>query len=436
LTNYVYDQAGRLSGITSPLGNYYFGYDGLGNRYTLTKDGQTTTYTLDQAAGLTTVLREGTTNYLYGLGLIGQETGGETTVALADRLGSVRQLITEDRSQTLLQSFDPFGNPLTSVGEGESGFGYTGEQTDGSGLVYLRARYMDPQTGRFITPDPFPGVLSLPVLQNAYPYAANNPLIFTDPSGEIIPILLAAVGATVAGGIISGGLNLLSQCIGYSNFEECTKCADWTAVGAAAGAGALAGLFGFGVGLIAIPTGMGMGMAMFGGFLVGMASGQVFKIAELSLLGRQDQIPNELGHIDDMLVDGFIGSLGSAVGYGLFQHLHPPKLTSQEIGRAAEQLAAEKLPIDLGKKFVHLPGRNRIYDGTLRVGSKNYVEIKTSTKGVVYATKFIRSQTLFDYNYLKQSGNSPLWIFVKSRPSGPLADLLIGYGIHFLSSWE
>ncbi|GEM_PF-2417812 len=334
LTNYTYDPGGRLSGITSPLGNFQFGYDGLGNRYTQTKDGQTTNYTLDQAAGLTTVLREGTTTYLYGLGLIGQETGGQMTVALTDRLGSVRQLITDDRNQTLLQSFDPFGNILNNIGEGVSGFGYTGEQTDGSGLVYLRARYYDPQTGRFITPDPFPGVLSQPSTQNAYPYVTNNPLRYTDPSGEIIPILLAAAGATLAGGIISGGLNLLSQCKGYSSFQECTKCADWTAVGAAAGAGALAGLFGFGVGLIAIPMGMGFGMAMFGGFLVGMASGQVYRIAELSILGKQDQIPGSLGHLDDLLIDGLLGSAGAAFGYGvgnLSKNIASNKINDTEI---------------------------------------------------------------------------------------------------------
>jgi RHS repeat-associated protein len=263
------------------------------------------------------VLKEGTTTYLYGMGYIGQETGGEMTVALADRLGSVRQLITDGQDQTLLQSFDPFGNTFTSLGNGESGFGYTGEQTDGSGLVYLRARYYDPGTGRFITQDPFPGVLSLPATLNGYTYAVNNPISYTDPSGEIIPILLAAVGATVAGGVISGGLNLLSQCTGYSSIEECTKCADWAAVGAAAGAGALAGLLGFALAGLAIPTGVGLGLTIAGGALIGVVTGQAYRAVELALLGQQEQIPSELGHIDDMLIDGLIGGAGGAVGYGI-----------------------------------------------------------------------------------------------------------------------
>jgi RHS repeat-associated protein len=131
--------------------------------------------------------------YLYGMGYIGQETGGEMTIALADRLGSVRQLITDGQNQALLQSFDPFGNPMASLGEGKSGFGYTGEQTDGSGLVYLRARYYDPGTGRFISADPFPGVLSLAATQNAYIYGVNDPLNHTDHSGLFFDALLDIV---------------------------------------------------------------------------------------------------------------------------------------------------------------------------------------------------------------------------------------------------
>ncbi|MBN2258683.1 MAG: RHS repeat protein, partial [Anaerolineaceae bacterium] len=159
LMNYSYDPAGRLAGITSAYGNYQFGYDGLGNRYTQTAGGETVVYSLDLAAGLTTVLREGTTTYLYGLGLIGQETGGALDIALADRLGSIRQLVDEDQQVTLTTSYDPFGNTLFHQGESSSAFGFTGEGMDESGLVFLRARYYSPETGRFISADPFPGVL-------------------------------------------------------------------------------------------------------------------------------------------------------------------------------------------------------------------------------------------------------------------------------------
>ncbi len=57
-------------------------------------------------------------------------------------------------------------------------FGYRGEYTDSeSGLVYLRARMYDPQTGRFINEDPAHDGL------NWYVYCGNNPVNLTDPWG-------------------------------------------------------------------------------------------------------------------------------------------------------------------------------------------------------------------------------------------------------------
>jgi hypothetical protein len=58
--------------------------------------------------------------------------------------------------------------------------------------VYLRARYYDSLTGRFITKDPFPGFDGLSQTQNPYPYVVNNPILHTDPSGEN-PLCLALV---------------------------------------------------------------------------------------------------------------------------------------------------------------------------------------------------------------------------------------------------
>jgi RHS repeat-associated protein len=102
------------------------------------------------------------------------------------QVGSVRQVINPAGSVTLAQGYDPFGNPLTSAGSGGSVFGYTGEQVDAStGLVYLRARYYQPATGRFLMPDPWPGELLDPrSLPPSYIYASGNPANRIDPSGQ------------------------------------------------------------------------------------------------------------------------------------------------------------------------------------------------------------------------------------------------------------
>lgn len=53
-----------------------------------------------------------------------------------------------------------------------------------SSMYFLRARYYDPFTGRFISRDPVKGSLTDPQSQNPYSYAINNPINSSDPSGE------------------------------------------------------------------------------------------------------------------------------------------------------------------------------------------------------------------------------------------------------------
>jgi RHS repeat-associated protein len=182
--SYTYDAANRLTAVSgSPSTS--FGYDGLGNRITMTVSGATTRYALDVGGGLPEVIAEtaGGQARQYVTGLA-QYDSGTWAYQLPDALGSVRQLSNAVGQVTLAQSYDPFGNVLEVTGSGKSGFGYTGEQADGStGLIFLRARYFDPATGRFINTDPFPGYANRPQTLNAYSYVSNNPVTLTDYSG-------------------------------------------------------------------------------------------------------------------------------------------------------------------------------------------------------------------------------------------------------------
>jgi len=61
---------------------------------------------------------------------------------------------------------------------------YTGEQFNATtGQYYLRARYYDPETGRFNRLDPFAGNTSDPVSLHKYLYCGADPVMFSDPSG-------------------------------------------------------------------------------------------------------------------------------------------------------------------------------------------------------------------------------------------------------------
>ena len=150
----------------------------------------------------------------------------------------MRQLVGQSGSPLLEQTFDPFGGLLARSGSGASPYAFAGEWSDASGLQHLRARYYAPGQGRFTSRDPFPGFQSLPGTQHPYAYGLNNPVLFTDPSGEIVPLVIAAAALMgIAGGALGG--------LGYYGLHGLLTdpCFEWNWKEAAfwAGAGALMG---------------------------------------------------------------------------------------------------------------------------------------------------------------------------------------------------
>ena len=148
------------------------------------------TYTLDLAAPLVTVLAEAQLNkrttYLYGLGdspLAGDDGVG---LDLPLRPGCAQQRAPGDgrcRAGAGRAQLRPYGVPLS--GDGGEPFGFTGEYRDeASGLVFLRARYLQVTDGRFITRDTWPGDDTRPISFSGWIFGNNNPVRFTDSSGN------------------------------------------------------------------------------------------------------------------------------------------------------------------------------------------------------------------------------------------------------------
>jgi len=69
---------------------------------------------------------------------------------------------------------------------------------EGNGLQYIRARYYDPEAGRFISKDPRAGSDGDGQSLNRYVYALNNPVILVDINGENVVTLLLKFGEKVA----------------------------------------------------------------------------------------------------------------------------------------------------------------------------------------------------------------------------------------------
>lgn len=106
-----------------------------------------------------------------------------------DHLSSVRLVTRDGGSVEERSSFTPYGErnrtPSGAASTVESK-GYVGERDDPeTGLLYLNARYYDPEIGRFISADTWDPLLE-GVGTNRYAYADNDPINKSDPNGHAV----------------------------------------------------------------------------------------------------------------------------------------------------------------------------------------------------------------------------------------------------------
>lgn len=193
--SYAYDSEERLTNFTPSSGSSLkFGYDGLGNRLYKTVGSTTTRFVNDVSGSLSNVLVETNSSntiqkyYLYGNNMVSQ--GGSSSSSrqylITDAQGNVRFLTDSSGNKIRAYNYDPFGNILATTGTADGIYRFSGEQNDPeSGMYFLRARYYDPDSGRFISRDPIKGFLSQPQTTNPYIYAWNNPINLSDPSGKL-----------------------------------------------------------------------------------------------------------------------------------------------------------------------------------------------------------------------------------------------------------
>jgi len=161
----------------------------------MTAAGVTTTYLMDTAnpTGLPQVLEEvvgGVVQrvYTYGTSRISQSqylnNAWTTTFFGYDGQGSVRYLTDTTGAVTDRYTYDAFGNQLTSSGTTPNVYRYVGEPFDQAlQLTYLRARYMSPASGRFLSMDSAEGNPFDPPSIHKYLYAGGDPTNRLDPLG-------------------------------------------------------------------------------------------------------------------------------------------------------------------------------------------------------------------------------------------------------------
>ncbi|MCM3040575.1 polymorphic toxin-type HINT domain-containing protein [Paenibacillus motobuensis] len=126
--------------------------------------------------------------------------------------GDIVGLTDSQGNQLNTYSYDIWGNPETVEETVPNIFRYSGEYWDNvTDLQYLRARWYDPNSGRFVSKDSYEGSIDNPLSMNRYSYVHNNPLIYTDPSGQYIMPMAPTPSLTCAVDIKNCKTNLDAQ---------------------------------------------------------------------------------------------------------------------------------------------------------------------------------------------------------------------------------
>lgn len=184
-TQLVWDVEDRLTQIVMPsTGSVSYKYDALGRRIQRTPSNNVSTnFVYDGQEVVKDINSDGSiVDYLNGPGVdnkIRQEgsSRSNTYYFSQDLLGSTTALTGANGKLIERSSYDAYGN---STGSTLTRYGYTGRERDpDTNLIYYRARWYDPELGRFISEDP----IGLGGGINSYAYVGNGPTNAVDPQG-------------------------------------------------------------------------------------------------------------------------------------------------------------------------------------------------------------------------------------------------------------
>ena len=212
--HYAYDSSGRLSEQDGPDGKQTYSYDAWGRliRIVNTKgvnisyeyaptgqriardDGkQKLQFVYDRQSLLQELGPDGRTlaTYINAPGIdrpLAMVRGGKIYYFHADGIGNIIALTDGSGNLIANYSYDAFGATLSGGAAAKNPFAFTAREWEPAlGLYYFRARYYDPQTGRFLSRDPLVGDVINPIEFNRYLYVNNNPTRFWDPMG-LVPV--------------------------------------------------------------------------------------------------------------------------------------------------------------------------------------------------------------------------------------------------------
>ena len=131
--------------------------------------------------------------------------------AFTDIQGSILSVFDEDGVKVFDASYDAWGRQTVTLNTINLRRGYCGhEMLPEYGLIDMRGRVYDPTVGRFLSCDNYVQEPDNSQNFNRYSYCLNNPLRYTDPTGELFGIddaIIAFTAFNVASSMMSAAFN-------------------------------------------------------------------------------------------------------------------------------------------------------------------------------------------------------------------------------------
>ena len=198
-------------------GNTTYEYNAENTRTAKEENGTRTEYTTDTNSTLSQVLEttvtkeDGTkekTTYIYGNGLLYENTSENLKIHHYDNLGSTTALTDETGKVISSYTYGTYGEIL-SGDTTQTSYLYNGQfgvETDKNALYYMRARYYNVNIKRFINQDTEKGNITNSQSLNRYSYVQGNPVSLTDPFG-LSP--LASISWKSLGHALLNGLGMI-----------------------------------------------------------------------------------------------------------------------------------------------------------------------------------------------------------------------------------
>jgi RHS repeat-associated protein len=268
------------------------------------------------------ITENGVTQQLYyisggdGLAAIYVKQPGQTDkiyYAHRDHLGSILSLTDNAGTAVFKASYDAWGKQTVTANTFKFHRGYTGhEHLPEFALINMNGRMYDPILGRFLSPDPYVQTPGFSQSFNRYSYCVNNPLIYTDPDGEIawfVPVIIGAAIGAYSGGVIANDGQYNPVKWDYSSGKT------WGYMLGGAAVGGLSGYAGWAVATSGVPMANTLGIT---------TSSFMNSVGTAAYTGGQTPVSISLGVASYDFTNnrwGYLGKKGNKwhenVGYGL-----------------------------------------------------------------------------------------------------------------------